>query len=131
MEGFTFKNLSDIDTLDQPTDKTKLVGMENGTPVQIPADGLREDRVLLLNPLADDWNSKRNDRDYGDKVKAALLRGDTIWVYGKYSDIYGYTMVVNFRFVGTSGNVSYLGLYKEAALGSPALATLACNVFES
>nr|DAI25478.1 MAG TPA: hypothetical protein [Caudoviricetes sp.] len=81
MEGFTFKNLSDIDTLDQPTDKTKLVGMENGTPVQIPADGLRTDRVFVIDTTANDWETNRVDPDYGDKVKAALLRGDSIWMY--------------------------------------------------
>lgn len=81
MEGFTFKNLSDIDTLDRPTDKTKLVGMENGTPVQIPADGLRADRVFVIDTTSDDWEANQTDPDYGDKVKAALLRGDAIWAY--------------------------------------------------
>ena len=129
MEGFTFKNLSDIDALDRPTDNTKLVGMENGAPVQIPVGGLQADRVLVLDPLADGWDSKCQDRNYGDKVKAALLRGDTIWVHKKYSDIYGYTMVVDFRFVSTSGDVSYLGLYTDSNYTTRPLAVLACNAF--
>ena len=81
MEGFTFKNLSDIDALDQPTDKTKLVGMENGTPVQIPANGLQTDRVVVIDTTANDWGTNQMNPDYGDKVKAALLRGDAVWLY--------------------------------------------------
>lgn len=103
MEGFTFKNLSDIDTLDQPTDKTKLVGMENGTPVQIPANGLRTDRVFVIDTTANDWETNRVDPDYGDKVKAALLRGDSIWFYctnasTTTSPSFWYEMVLIFSF---------------------------------
>lgn len=101
MEGFTFKNLSDIDTLDQPTDNTKLVGMENGTPVQIPADGLREDRVFVIDITSDDWADNRVDPDYGDKVKTALLRGDAIWLYtqtGSTNMIYTYYAITRFWF---------------------------------
>ena len=81
MEGFTFKNLSDIDALDRPTDKTKLVGMENGTPVQIPANGLRTYRAFVIDTTANDWGTNQMNPDYGDKVKAALLRGDVVWAY--------------------------------------------------
>ena len=81
MEGFTFKNLSDIDALDRPTDKTKLVGMENGTPVQIPANGLRTYRAFVIDTTANDWGTNQMNPDYGDKVKAALLRGDAVWLY--------------------------------------------------
>lgn len=77
MEGFAFKNLSDIDTLDQPTDKTKLVGMENGTPVQIPADGLRADRVFVIDTTSPDYDT--SNPDYGDKIKKAFLRGDRVY----------------------------------------------------
>ena len=115
MEGFTFKNLSDIDTLDQPTDKTKLVGMENGTPVQIPANGLRTDRVFVIDTTANDWETNRVDPDYGDKVKAALLRGDAIWFYvtnnsTTTSPLFWYEMVVAFRFGGLTNGMRELGL---------------------
>ena len=103
MEGFTFKNLSDIDALDQPTDKTKLVGMENGAPVQIPANGLRTDRVFVIDTTANDWGTNQMNPDYGDKVKAALLRGDAVWLYSSNestttSPLFFYEMVNVFRF---------------------------------
>ena len=106
MEGFTFKNLSDIDALDRPTDKTKLVGMENGTPVQIPANGLREDRVLLIDLLDNDWSpDNQNDTDYGDKIKTAMLRGDLVWVHKMFSSLEAYALVSGFYIqqISTSG----------------------------
>ena len=103
MEGFTFKNLSDIAILDQPTDKTKLVGMENGTPVQIPANGLRTYRAFVIDTTANDWGTNQVDPDYGDKVKAALLRGDAVWLYvtnesTTTSPSFWYEMVIGFQF---------------------------------
>ena len=102
MEGFTFKNLSDIDALDRPTDKTKLVGMENGTPVQIPANGLRENRVFVIDTTANDWGTNQMNPDYGDKVEAALLRGDAVWIYFSNetttTPLFFYEMVYGFRF---------------------------------
>ena len=103
MEGFTFKNLSDIAILDQPTDKTKLVGMENGTPVQIPANGLRTYRAFVIDTTANDWGTNQVDPDYGDKVKAALLRGDAVWLYvtnesTTTSPSFWYEMVIVFQF---------------------------------
>ena len=103
MEGFTFKNLSDIAILDQPTDKTKLVGMENGTTVQIPANGLRTYRAFVIDTTANDWGTNQVDPDYGDKVKAALLRGDAVWLYvtnesTTTSPSFWYEMVIVFQF---------------------------------
>ena len=102
MEGFTFKNLSDIDALDRPTDKTKLVGMENGAPVQIPANGLRTDRVFVIDTTANDWGTNQMNPDYGDKVKAALLRGDAVWLYSSNESTTTpsvfYEMVITFVF---------------------------------
>lgn len=97
MEGFTFKNLSDIDALDRPTDKTKLVGMENGAPVQIPANGLQESRVLLIDLLDGDWSpDNQYDTDYGDKIKTAMLRGDLVWVHKMFSSLEAYALVSGF-----------------------------------
>ena len=102
MEGFTFKNLSDIDALDRPTDKTKLVGMENGTPVQIPANGLRTYRAFVIDTTANDWGTNQMNPDYGDKVKAALLRGDAVWLYtsngSTTTPLVFYEMVITFAF---------------------------------
>lgn len=115
MEGFTFKNLSDIDTLDQPTDKTKLVGIENGTPVQIPADGLRADRVLLIDLLSDDWSpNNMEDPDYGNKIKAAILRGDSIWIHKMFSSLEAYALVHGFYIRQTSDGGFDLCLKHEA-----------------
>ena len=102
MEGFTFKNLSDIDALDQPTDKTKLVGMENGAPVQIPANGLRTYRAFVIDTTANDWETNQMNPNYGDKVKAALLRGDAVWLYSSNESttppLFFYEMVIGFNF---------------------------------
>ena len=102
MEGFTFKNLSDIAMLDQPTDKTKMVGMENGTPVQIPVSGLRTYRAFVIDTTANDWGTNQVDPDYGDKVKAALLSGDAVWIYSRNEStttpLFFYEMVIGFNF---------------------------------
>lgn len=116
MEGLTFKNLSDIDALDQPTDKTKLVGIENNTPVQIPANGLRADRVFVIDETSNDWEANQADPDYGDKVKAALLRGDAVWVYYAITSStteppFRYTLVDGFGFGSLSNGRLELYLY--------------------
>ena len=102
MEGFTFKNLSDINALDRPTDKTKLVGMENGTPVQIPVGGLQADRVFVIDMISNDWEANKLDPDYGDKVKAALLSGDAVLIYSSNEStttpLFFYEMVIGFNF---------------------------------
>ena len=114
MEGFTFKNLSDIDALDWPTDKTKLVGMENGTPVQIPVNGLREGKVLLIDLLDPDWSpDNQNDTDYGDKIKTAMLRGDLVWVHKMFSSLEAYALVSGFYIYQTSSGVYELVLKHE------------------
>ena len=114
MEGFTFKNLSDIDALDRPTDNTKLVGMENGAPVQIPANGLREDKVLLIDLLDHDWSpDNQNDTDYGDKIKTAMLRGDLVWIHKMFSSLEAYALVSGFYIYRTSSGVYELVLKHE------------------
>ena len=114
MEGFTFKNLSDINALDRPTDKTKLVGMENGTPVQIPANGLREDKVLLIDLLDHDWSpDNQNDTDYGDKIKTAMLRGDLVWIHKMFSSLEAYALVSGCYIYRTSSGVYELVLKHE------------------
>ena len=115
MEGFTFKNLSDIAILDQPTDKTKLVGMENGTPVQIPANGLRTYRAFVIDTTANDWGTNQVDPDYGDKVKAAWLRGDAVWLYvtnesTTTSPPFWYEMVLGFQFGRLTNGMRELSL---------------------
>ena len=114
MEGFTFKNLSDIAMLDQPTDKTKLVGMENGAPVQIPANGLREDKVLLIDLLDHDWSpDNQNDTDYGDKIKTAMLRVDLVWIHKMFSSLEAYALVSGFYIYQISSGVYQLVLKHE------------------
>lgn len=115
MEGFTFKNLSDVDTLDQPTDKTKLVGMENGAPVQIPANGLRTYRAFVIDTTANDWGTNQMNPDYGDKVKDALLRGDAVWLYVSSestttSPSFWYETVIMFRFGRLTNGMRELAL---------------------
>ena len=114
MEGFTFENLSDIDALDWPTDKTKLVGMENGTPVQIPVNGLREGKLLLIDLLDPDWSpDNQNDTDYGDKIKTAMLRGDLVWVHKMFSSLEAYALVSGFYIYQISSGVYQLVLKHE------------------
>ena len=114
MEGFTFKNLSDIDALDQPTDKTKLVGMENGTPVQIPVSGLQADKVFLIDLLDHDWSpDNQNDTDYGDKIKTAMLRGDLVWIHKMFSSLEAYALVSGFYIYQISSGIYELVLKHE------------------
>ena len=128
MEGFTFKNLSDIDALDRHTDKTKLVGMENGTPVQIPVGGLQADRAFVIDTTANDWETNQMNPDYGDKVKAALLRGDAVWLYvtneaTTTSPSFWYEMVVLFSFGRLTNGMRELSFFG----GSPRQWVIFCH----
>ena len=113
-----FKNLSDIDTLAEVSDNTKLIGLENGKAVQVPADGLKhEDNVFIIDTTADEYSA--SDTAYGDKVKAALLAGKAVWiyldnyVYGSSSTVSNaYLSVINFSIApSTTGTTAFLSIH--------------------
>lgn len=112
-----FKNLSEIDTLAEVSDNTKVVGLENGKVVQLSADGLKASNMFVIDTTADDYNTE--DIAYGDKVKKALLAGKVVWIYldnyayGSSSTVSTvYLQVVNFSVTpSTNGDYLYLSVY--------------------
>lgn len=102
MESFTFKNLSDIETVEQPSNEARLIAIQNGAPVQVPIN-----RVFVVDTTSYDWADNCKDPNYGDKVKEALLRGDMVWVYEQNSDgaLY-YYLVFGFELnIISNGNI--------------------------
>lgn len=100
MESFTFKNLSDIETVEQPSNEARLIAIQNGTLVQAPIKKRSlstDDRVFVVDTTSYDWADNRQDPNYGDKVKEALLRGDMVWVYEQNSRGTFYYLVYGFE----------------------------------
>lgn len=93
MESFTFKNLSDIETVEQPSNEARLIAIQNGTPVQVP---ITTNRAFVIDTTSNDWTDNSKDPNYGDKVKEALLRGDMVWVYEQNSTGTYYCSVYSF-----------------------------------
>lgn len=80
MSEYIFKNLSEIDTVDEPADGTTMMGFENGTPIQMPMSAVKgSGGVFIINP--DDPEYSTTDTAYGNKVKEALLSGKSVWCY--------------------------------------------------
>lgn len=80
MSEYTFKNLSEIDTVEEPADGTTMMGFQNGTPIQMPMSAVKSGGgVFVINP--DDPEYSTTDTVYGNKVKDALLSGKMVWLY--------------------------------------------------
>lgn len=80
MSEYKFKNLSEIDTVDEPADGTTMMGFENGVPIQMPMSAVKgSGGVFIINP--DDPEYSTTDTAYGNKVKEALLSGKMVWLY--------------------------------------------------
>lgn len=79
MSEYKFKQLADIDKVEEPADGTTVMGFENGKPIQMPMGSVKgAGGVYLLDPAAEDFSN--TDPAYGDKVKEALLAGKQVWV---------------------------------------------------
>ena len=80
MNEYEFKKLSDIDYVEEPVDGTTVMGLENGTPVQMPMSAIKGDgNVFVIDRTSTEFSL--NDATYGDRVKEAILSGKTCWYY--------------------------------------------------
>lgn len=87
MSEYKFKNLSEINTVAEPAEGTTMMGFENGVPIQMPMSAVKgSGGVFIINP--DDPEYSTTDTAYGDKIKEALLNGNTVWQYIPREDIY-------------------------------------------
>lgn len=83
MSEYSFKNLSDVETVTEPAEDTTVMGFQNGTPIQMPMGAIKTENtsgVFLIN--LDDPEYDQLDPAYGNKIKEALLAGKPVWVYG-------------------------------------------------
>lgn len=80
MSEYTFKNLSDVETVAEPADGTTVMGFQSGTPIQMPMSAVKGGGgVFVIDP--DDPEYSETDPAYGDKVKEALLAGKQVYLY--------------------------------------------------
>lgn len=115
MSEYTFKNLSEIDTVEEPADGTTMMGFQNGTPIQMPMSAVKSGGgVFIINQ--DDPEYSTTDTAYGNKVKEALLSGKMVWLYdmlpattttnARPYDVQGYELVFAFSISeDTSGHI--------------------------
>lgn len=119
MSDYSFKNLSDIDTVESPADGTTVMGFQNGSPIQMPMNAVKGSGgggVFVINP--DDSDYSTTDAAYGDKIKEALLSGKQVWVYRKDTfdyDVHYYCLVRSFcpTYKTTTKDTMQLKIYYE------------------
>ena len=81
MSEYKFKNLSEINTVNEPADGTTMMGFENGVPIQMPMSAVKgSGGVFIINPNDPEYSI--TDTAYGNKIKKALLSGKMVWMYG-------------------------------------------------
>ena len=112
---FEFKNLSEVEQLAAPTADTTVMGFEAGKPVQLPASAIKGGSVFVIDSAAEDYSL--TSTEYGNKVKEALLRGDTVYVYQHET----YTNVVAFGIVESTTGASELKVYPSAMVNTTSL----------
>lgn len=81
MSDYSFKNLSDVDLVEEPADGTTVMGFEDGKPIQMPMSEVRtkSSGVFVIDPSASDYSL--TDTAYGDKLRDALLNGKAVWFF--------------------------------------------------
>ena len=80
MSEYKFKNLSEINTVDEPAEGTTMMGFENGVPIQMPMSAVKgSGGAFIIDPDAPEYSN--TDTAYGNKVKEALLSGKNVWFY--------------------------------------------------
>ena len=84
MSEYTFKNLNEIDTVEEPADGTTMMGFQNGTPIQMPMSAVKSGGgVFIVDTNGPEFD--QTDTAYGNKVKEALLSGKMIWVRSTFT----------------------------------------------
>ena len=82
MSEYKFKNLSEINTVDEPADGTTMMGFENGVPIQMPMSAVKgSGGVFIIDPNDPEYSI--TDTAYGNKIKKAFLSGKMLWMYGE------------------------------------------------
>lgn len=121
MSDYSFKNLSDIDTVESPADGTTVMGFQSGTPIQMPMSAVKgsgDSGVFVINP--DDSEYSTTDAAYGDKIKEALLSGKQVWVY-MYSKYY--SPIIAFDPTYTTKETTYIRVWPGAMPNTKGLKT--------
>lgn len=109
MSDYTFKNLNEIDTKEEVADGTTVMGFENGVPIQMPMSAVKgSGGVFVIDSTSAEYSE--TDAAYGDKIKNALLAGNTVWYYNGTS----YYSVVKFNF--STGSWPMLTIYYGEAV---------------
>lgn len=109
MSEYTFKNLNEIDTVEEPVDGTTMMGFQNGIPIQMPMSAVKGSGgggVFIIDPSSSEYAP--NDPIYGDQIKEALLAGKVVLFY--YSFTTAYVPILYFKLQDNSGTL-YLNLY--------------------
>lgn len=113
--AYDFKNLNEVPVQDEPTDNTTIMAFEGGVPKQIPVNAINGGSVFVIDTTADDYDT--TNVDYGNTIKEAMLRGDTMYVY-QYE---AYVSVFAFKVVSDTMGGVYLYVYPSAIPGTTGL----------
>lgn len=90
--AYEFKNLSEVDALEKAGDETKILGLDNGKPVQIPASSMGG-KVYVID-FSDDQFTRNdtvkgtvsNSETLGDEIIQAIRDGKNIWMWFRTTD---------------------------------------------
>lgn len=77
-EEYTFKKLSDVETVENPSDGATVVGFNNGEAAQFPIGSIGGG-VFVIDPSSPDFS--QYSEVYGNKVVEALLSGKSVWLF--------------------------------------------------
>ena len=113
---YEFKELNEIPAQEKPTDDTNIIALENGVPVQIPFSSMMGSSIFVIDATADDYDN--TNVEYGNSIKEAMLRGDTIYVYldETYISVFAFSIVES-----TDGSLQ-LNVYPSAVPNTSGLA---------
>ena len=123
MSEYTFKNLNEIDTRQEPAEGTTVMGFENGLPIQMPMNAIKSGGGVFVVDT-DSSEYQPTNATYGDTVKEALLSGKTIWIYmdNEYYSVF-------YFYVGDNSGVPTLYLrYNKPYSGSVSTYTLTFTI---
>lgn len=108
MSEYAFKNLNEIDMVEDPVDGTTMMGFQNGVPIQMPMSAVKSGGggVFIIDPSSPEYDL--DNPAYGDQIKEALLAGKVVLFY--YSFATAYVPILYFRLKDNSGTI-YLDLF--------------------
>lgn len=116
--AYEFKNLSEVDALEKAGDETKILGLDNGKPVQIPASSMgRKVYVIDISEANFTQNDTvdglvSNSETLGDEIIQAIRDGKNIYAKVPMDNVvdgFGQANDIGFWIVAID-SVNYLGL---------------------